>query len=113
MRSRSDLTAICDAGPVIHLDELDCLDLLSDFAQVMLPEKVRQEIERYRRSALENPRISFMTVGRRTHFDGSLLAMSRTFVLDAGETEALALMKENPNAIFLTDDASGRIGENG
>ena len=54
-----------------------------------------------------------MTVGRRTHFDGSLLAMSRTFVLDAGETEALALMKEIPNAIFLTDDASGRIGENG
>jgi len=39
--------------------------------------------------------------------------MSRTFVLDAGETEALALMKEIPNAIFLTDDASGRIGENG
>jgi len=30
-------------------------------------------------------------------------------MLDAGETEALALMKENPNAIFLTDDASARL----
>jgi predicted nucleic acid-binding protein len=112
VRSRSDLTAICDAGPVIHLDELDCLDLLSDFAQVMLPEKVRQEIERYRRSALKNPRISFMTVGRRTHFDGSLLAMSRSFALDAGETEALILMKEIPNAIFLTDDSAARLAAN-
>jgi predicted nucleic acid-binding protein len=35
--------------------------------------------------------------------------MSRTFMLDAGETEALALMKENLNAIFLTDDASARL----
>jgi hypothetical protein len=25
---------VCDAGPLIHLDEIDCLDLLSDFAEV-------------------------------------------------------------------------------
>ena len=29
-------------------------------------------------------------------------------MLDAGETEALALMKEDSDAIFLTDDASAR-----
>jgi len=23
---------VCDAGPLIHLDELDCLDLLTDFS---------------------------------------------------------------------------------
>ena len=63
-KSKSNLTAVCDAGPVIHLDEIECLDLLSDFAQVMLPVKVRQEIERYRCSALEDPRVSFKTVGR-------------------------------------------------
>ena len=38
--------------------------------------------------------------------------MSRTFVLDAGETEALALMKEIPNAIFLTDDSAARLVAN-
>lgn len=107
--NKSEWTVICDAGPIIHLDELDCLDLLLDFSQVILPERVRQEIERYRRSALDNPTISLTIMGRRTHFESDLITMSRTFMLDAGETEALALMKENPNAIFITDDASARL----
>jgi predicted nucleic acid-binding protein len=29
--------------------------------------------------------------------------------LDAGEIEALAIMEKNPQAIFLTDDASARL----
>lgn len=32
--------AVCDAGPLIHLDELGCLALLSDFARVLLPASV-------------------------------------------------------------------------
>ena len=107
--NKAELKVICDAGPVIHLHELDCLDFLSDFAQVILPERVRQEIERYQRSALRDSRISFMIMDRRTHFEEGLLTVCRTFMLDAGETEALALMKENPNVIFLTDDASARL----
>ena len=35
MKNKSELTVVCDAGPIIHLDELDCLDLLSDFRQVL------------------------------------------------------------------------------
>jgi predicted nucleic acid-binding protein len=38
--------------------------------------------------------------------------MSRSFALDAGETEALILMKEIPNAIFLTDDSAARLAAN-
>lgn len=34
--ARSDIRAsvVCDAGPLIHLDEAGCLDLLADFAEV-------------------------------------------------------------------------------
>jgi predicted nucleic acid-binding protein len=109
VKNKSELAVVCDAGPIIHLDELDCLDLLLDFTQVILPGQVRQEIERYRQSALGKEGISFIMIAPRTHLDGGLLTMARTFMLDAGETEALALMKENPNAIFLTDDASVRL----
>ena len=35
--------------------------------------------------------------------------MSRIFSLDAGETEALAIIEKNPDAMFLTDDASARL----
>src|SRR5438270_251796 len=31
---------VSDAGPLIHLDELGCLDLLQDFAEVLVPDAV-------------------------------------------------------------------------
>jgi hypothetical protein len=31
---------VCDAGPLIHLHELDSLDLLADFQDVFVPEQV-------------------------------------------------------------------------
>ena len=34
--TKSTSIAVFDAGPIIHLDELDCLDLLSDFQKVIL-----------------------------------------------------------------------------
>jgi hypothetical protein len=36
---------VCDAGPIIHLDELDCLDLLADFREILLTVSVVEEIE--------------------------------------------------------------------
>lgn len=43
---------VCDAGPIIHLDELGCLDLLADFFEVLIPETVCREVERHRPGAL-------------------------------------------------------------
>lgn len=34
---------VCDAGPLIHLDEVGALDLLEDFAEVLVPEAVWAE----------------------------------------------------------------------
>ena len=49
--SREGLTRIvvvCDAGPLIHLDEVGCLDLLSDFQTLYVPRQVWIEVERHR-----------------------------------------------------------------
>jgi hypothetical protein len=35
---------IADAGPIIHLDELGCLDLLADFGSIIVPEAVWLEV---------------------------------------------------------------------
>lgn len=35
---------ICDAGPLIHLDELGCFSLLHDFNEVLVPGQVWQEV---------------------------------------------------------------------
>lgn len=46
---------IADAGPLIHLDELGCLDLLRDFARVWVPDAVWQEVEAHRPGVLISP----------------------------------------------------------
>jgi len=38
---------VCDTGPIIHLDELGCLDLLDDFTEIILPGSVVEEIEQH------------------------------------------------------------------
>jgi hypothetical protein len=52
-RTRLAPRVVCDAGLLIHLDELDCLDLLTDFAGVLVPEVVWREVAHHRSGALE------------------------------------------------------------
>jgi predicted nucleic acid-binding protein len=35
---------VCDAGPIIHLDEVGSIDLLSDFEKVLVPTAVLAEV---------------------------------------------------------------------
>ncbi len=45
---KSSVKVICDAGPIIHLDEINCLNLLNDFEEIILPFSVEREIELHR-----------------------------------------------------------------
>lgn len=107
---KSAIKAVCDAGPIIHLDELNRLDLLADFDEIILPDTVWKEISQHRPSALKRPGLSLMQPSNRKYpTDEPLRTMCRIFSLDAGETEALAIMEKNPEAMFFTDDASARL----
>jgi predicted nucleic acid-binding protein len=108
MASSSSIHVVCDAGPIIHLDELNCLDLLTDFA-VLVPAGVWQEIALYRPSALDHSIIQLTPVEISLPEDIEFVTLIRTFALDAGEQEALALMHQRPDAILLTDDAAARL----
>ena len=57
---------IADAGPIIHLDELDSLDLLVDFDKIIVPEAVWQEVTHHRPQALENESLHFIRQKTRT-----------------------------------------------
>jgi predicted nucleic acid-binding protein len=103
------LKIVCDSGPVIHLDELNCLHLLEDFQEVLIPDIVHREIKRYRPLSLNRLNVAFVFSTGNIPDDPRLLALCHIFSLDMGETEALALMEKNPEAIFLTDDASARM----
>ena len=99
---------VCDTGPIIHLDELGCLSLLSDFKQIFLAVSVVEEIKKHRLDALA-AQLPFRVLRPSDPANGRLLAMCRIFALDRGEIESLIIMEHHPDALFLTDDASARM----
>jgi predicted nucleic acid-binding protein len=103
------LAVVCDAGPLIHLDELDCLPLLNDFAQILVPQQVWQEVASHRPTALTHPDLSLQGVEVAVSEQTVFLTLVQALALDLGEQAALSLMLEFPQAVFLTDDAAARL----
>ena len=101
--------AVCDAGPIIHLDELDSLDVISDFYPLIISKTVKTEITKHRPTALQKQEIAFKVIDIISPPEPRLLVLSKAIAIDIGEMESLSLMQENPNFIFLTDDAAARI----
>jgi predicted nucleic acid-binding protein len=108
-RIRSKISVVCDAGPIIHLDELDCLHLMEDFEKVFVPDIVRKEVLAYRGVTFEDSNVRWNGISHRFPMEAPLETMYRIFSLDAGEVAALAFMSEEPGLMFLTDDAAARV----
>jgi predicted nucleic acid-binding protein len=98
---------VCNAGPLIHLDQLGSLDLFSDFPSISVPETVWAEVTHHRPAALPQPFLA--KVGPAAAVAPGVAALCRAFSLDAGEAACLALLSGMPEAIFLTDDAAARL----
>jgi len=100
--------AILDAGPLIHLAELDALDVLSDFTSLYVPDAVWDEVTNYQSRALEHPKLKIKRLNASIS-SIALMALAQALTLDKGEIEALALLEGNPQALFLTDDTAARL----
>jgi predicted nucleic acid-binding protein len=100
---------VCDAGPLIHLDELACLDLLADFPAVLVPDEVWREVERHRPSALDQSVVTLNRLSPTLPIPPALAAMARLLALHSGEMEALRVALEHDPALLLTDDTAARL----
>lgn len=91
--------AVSDTGPLIHLGEIESLELLSPFDRLYIPETVYEELER---GGVPNSlsSLSFERVVPESPFP-------QTGELDVGERAALAVTREC-NGILLTDDLAAR-----
>jgi predicted nucleic acid-binding protein len=99
---------VCDAGPLIHLDELGCLELLSSFSQVWIPSAVWKEIERHRPFALTDSRVRLSLAAIDT-FSPEVASIARLLSLHQGELEAIQFAKQINADILLTDDSAARL----
>ena len=83
--NKSAWKVICDSGPIIHLDELNCLHLLADFQETLIPDTIQREINRHRRLDFGRLHIRFVVLPGAIPSNDLLLALCKIFLLDAGE----------------------------
>ena len=105
----SPIAVVCDAGPLIHLDEISCLDLLADFQAVQVVDQVWEEVLSHRPSALASASLKINKISVEPLETVGFQTLIRTLGLHHGEIAALSLMHEHPTALFLTDDAAARV----
>lgn len=96
------LAAVADTGPLIHLAEIECLDLLAIFSEVHIPEGVWREADRP--SAIREQ----LTFAKRHALDQDEVArftlQHSLSKLQAGERESLLLCSQLAVEVLLTDD---------
>src|SRR4029077_19542242 len=89
---------VCDAGPIIHLDELRSLDLLMTFQEILVPYPVWKEVQRHRPSALRRRKVQLKRVYDMPPPDAKLFSLFQTFEIDSGEAAAFRLLQLFPQA---------------
>jgi predicted nucleic acid-binding protein len=100
---------VCDAGPLIHLDEVGCVELLADFPQVLVPLAVWDEVAKHRPNALTYKVVRFEKVTPGKALSTELDVLSRLLGLHRGEQEALQLAQTHADCLVLTDDTAARL----
>ncbi|MBI5761461.1 MAG: DNA-binding protein [Planctomycetales bacterium] len=100
---------VCDAGPLIHLDELRCLDLLAEFETVLVPSAVWIEVARHRPAVLVSPGVPLRRVTVSLPWTPALEVLSQALSLHLGEMEALQVACEQQVGLLLTDDTAARL----
>lgn len=100
---------VCDAGPLIHLDELGSLELLADFSEVLVPEAIWREVQQHRPSALNHPAVALKRVSPTAEEPPALEALAQVLTLHTGEREALCVALEYPTGLLLSDDTAARL----
>jgi len=102
--------AVCDAGPLIHLQEIGCLPLLTIFDPLHIPGAVWSEVVG-RRRVLEADILELGTIRRHvlpSHAITQFAAKNNLESLHAGERECLHLCQQMGVSVLLTDDLAVR-----
>jgi predicted nucleic acid-binding protein len=98
---------VCDTGPLLHLMQIDRLDLLTRLGQVFIPSEVHHEWQRLEPTRSVPPEFRVVAVEAKWR-QRALEWVSASYV-DLGEAMALALALQVQANWFLTDDAAARV----
>lgn len=100
---------VLDAGPIIYLDELGCLDLLEGLGTLKIPLAVWSEVRKHRPHHKTSAIPEIEVVHEEASVSPKLTILQKSLSLDVGEIQALALLQERRGTLFLCDDSSARL----
>jgi len=101
-------TIVCDAGPIIHLYEADCLQLLRQTGSFYIPQRVFNEVQTT--IQIEDPLPEWIQViSLSPHEQKEAGVWKKSGDLHAGEAEAFVLARRKKADWFLTDDSATRL----
>jgi predicted nucleic acid-binding protein len=104
------LSAVIDSGPLIHLTEIGCFQILSIFASLHIPEAVWSETVECGRAPIENF-VKLSNIERHNLSQSDVtrfVEKSNLKNLHSGERECLYLCNHMNVSILLTDDLAVR-----
>jgi len=96
--------AVSNTGPIIHLNEINFLEVFKIFDNILIPNEVKNELTKYDVLFKE-----FMVVSLIAKFKDVAEILVNKFSLDLGEAQAIALALQEKVDYFLTDDLDARI----
>ena len=100
---------VCDAGPLIHLDELGALELLPIFPQFWCPRQCGLKLRSTVRPRFPTLVYLCSASHRKKKVPPELDALNAIFSLHIGEWEALRVALEYQSSLLLTDDTAARM----
>ena len=104
----TEIVAILDAGPLIHLDELGRLNLLNDFKELLVPQLVLDEALKHRPALPLSELSNLEIISQPPLLSAELLKLADELALHAGERAALAVLDARGGQFLLSDDAAAR-----
>lgn len=104
----TEIVAVLDAGPLIHLDELGRIDLLGDFRVLLVPQPVLDEAMSHRPNLQLSALANLEVVSQPPPLEGDLLRLANELALHAGERAALAVLRARGGQFLLSDDGAAR-----
>lgn len=98
---------VCDAGPIIHLHEAGCLDLIKNLGDVHVPLQVKVEVESIVDMRKWPTWFRLEEIPRKQQKEVSILC--RLGDIQRGEAHAIILSQSIDTSWLLTDDLTARI----
>lgn len=102
--------AVSNAGPLIHLAQIDKLEILKLFGEILVSEEVYLEAAKEGKAGSEKIKGIGNIAIKRLSEDGNNLAarLQVKYELDLGEATSLALAQQEKIRLFVTDDLDAR-----